>query len=90
MGKRKGNNIQYIQPGRPMQNGYIERFSRLYREAVPDAYLLFGLCQVRELTQDWMEEEYNHKRPHESLGNLTPAEYKILAAEKKITQLIAL
>ncbi|PUB24120.1 integrase-like protein, partial [Elizabethkingia sp. YR214] len=37
--KVKGIHIQYIQPGRPMQNGYIERFNRLYREAVLDAYL---------------------------------------------------
>ncbi|MYY27407.1 integrase core domain-containing protein [Elizabethkingia anophelis] len=39
--------IQYIQPGRPMQNGYIECFNRLYREAVLDAYLFFNLDQVK-------------------------------------------
>lgn len=41
--KERGITIQYIQPGRPMQNGYIERFNRLYREAVLDVYLFFDL-----------------------------------------------
>ena len=48
--------IQFIQPGKPMQNGYIERFNRLYREAVLDAYLFFDLFQVKQLTAEWMEE----------------------------------
>ncbi len=74
--REKGICIQYIQPGRPMQNGYIERFNRLYREAVLDAYMFFDLYQVRQLTQEWME-EYNVRRPHESLGNLTPYEWKM-------------
>lgn len=69
-------NIQYIQPGKPMQNGYIERFNRLYREAVLDAYLFFDLDQVRQLTLEWME-EYNQRRPHEALNNLTPEEVRI-------------
>lgn len=58
-----------------MQNGYIERFNRLYREAVLDAYLFFGLSEVRILTNEWIE-EYNNKRPHESLGNMTTFEWK--------------
>jgi len=68
-------NIQYIQPGRPMQNGYVERFNRLYRDAVLDAYLFFDLYQVKHLTEEWRE-EYNQRRPHESLGDLTPYEWK--------------
>lgn len=66
--------IQFIQPGKPMQNGFIERFNRLYREAVLDAYLFFDLYQVKLLTQEWMI-EYNERRPHEALNNLTPMEW---------------
>jgi putative transposase len=70
----KGIMIQFIQPGKPMQNGYIERFNRLYREAVLDAYLFFDLYQVKQLTEEWMI-EYNERRPHEALNNLTPEEW---------------
>ena len=80
--KDRGITIQYIQPGKPTQNGYIERFNRLYREAVLDAYLFFDLYQVKQLTDDWIE-EYNERRPHEALNNLTPVEWsnKILNIE---------
>jgi putative transposase len=67
--------LQFIQPGKPMQNGFIERFNRLYRGAVLDAYLFFELNDVRNLTNEWIE-EYNYKTPHESLANLTPIEWK--------------
>ena len=39
-----------------MQNGYIERFNRLYREAILDAYLFIDIREVRALTDDWIEE----------------------------------
>jgi putative transposase len=71
---QKGITIQFIQPGKPIQNGYIERFNRLYREAVLDAYLFFDLYQVKQLTEEWMI-EYNERRPHEALNNLTPEEW---------------
>ena len=74
--RKTGIVIQFIQPGKPMQNGYIERFNRLYREAVLDAYLFFELDQVRYLTAEWIE-EYNHRRPHEALNNQTPEEVRI-------------
>lgn len=70
----KGIRVQYIQPGKPMQNGFIERFNRSYREEVLDAFLFYDLNQVRVLSQEWMD-DYNHKRPHESLNDMTPVKF---------------
>ncbi|MFO7607354.1 MAG: IS3 family transposase [Desulfurivibrionaceae bacterium] len=69
-----GMMIQYIQPGKPNQNAYIERFNRTYRNELLDLYLFRNLGEVREATYWWMI-EYNEQRPHDSLADLTPAEY---------------
>lgn len=84
--KDNGIQLQFIQPGKPMQNGYIERFNRLYREAVLDAYLFSDLDQVRQLTQEWIE-EYNQRRPHEGLNNMTPEEWKYKVSKNEYLQL---
>lgn len=69
-----GMTIQYIQPGEPNQNAYIERFNRTYREELLSLYLFNSLSEVREATY-WWRNDYNELRPHDSLGNMTPAEY---------------
>ena len=66
--------IRYIQPGKPVQNAFIERFNRSYRTEVLDARIFNNLVEVKEITQEWME-HYNYHRPHESLENLSPIEY---------------
>jgi len=66
--------LEFIQPGKPMQNSYVERFNRTYREEVLDLYVFSRLSEVRKITDDWIE-QYNQERPHEALNNLTPVEY---------------
>ena len=77
--KEAGMAIQYIQPGKPNQNAYVERFNRTYREELLDQYLFSTLDDVREATYWWMI-EYNEERPHDALGDLTPKEARINAA----------
>lgn len=71
---RQGVNLHYIQPGKPTQNAYIERFNRTLRNEVLDAHIFEDLDQVRELCWHWMI-GYNEERPHESLNNLTPSQF---------------
>jgi putative transposase len=71
--EKRGVFIDYIEPGKPNQNAYIERFNRSYRNEVLDTWLFRNLDEVREITWNWML-EYNEERDHDSLGGLTPAE----------------
>lgn len=67
--------LKCIEPGKPMQNGYIERFNRSYRQDVLDANWFSCLMDVRILSEEFRH-DYNYNRPHESLGNISPMEYK--------------
>ena len=70
-----GIELWYIQPGKPNQNAFIERFNRTYRTEVLNAYVFESLEQVREITAEWLQ-SYNEERPHEALAGLPPATYR--------------
>ncbi len=64
----------YIAPGKPMQNGFCESFNGRMRDELLNETLFFGLDHARKTIGSWTA-DYNHQRPHSSLGYATPAEY---------------
>ena len=66
--------LEFIKPGTPTQNSYVERFNRTYRDEILNMYVFKTLTEVRERTENWIQ-EYNDERPHDSLADLTPWEY---------------
>ncbi|MGX1640474.1 integrase core domain-containing protein [Sphingobacterium sp. NPDC055431] len=62
-----------------MQKAYIERFNRTFRVSILDAYLFEDSLQVQILAEERIQ-NYNYKRPHESLGGKAPMEYDSLPA----------
>ena len=66
--------IQFIPPGKPMQNGFIERKNGSIRKELLNAYLFNSLNEVREWCENWRI-DYNTERPHKSLGYLSPERF---------------
>lgn len=69
-----GITIHYIQPGKPAQNAFIERFNRTYRQAILNQHWFDSVAEAQAITDDWLT-HYNEERPHQSFGQLAPAQY---------------
>lgn len=65
----------YIKPGKPQQNGFVERFNGSFRREFLNVYLFETLTQVRDMAWVWML-DYNDERTHDSLNKLPPAVYR--------------
>ena len=80
--QEKGVRWDYIQPGKPYQNGYIESFNGKLRDECLNENLFTSLQEAKRLVEAWRE-EYNELRPHSSLGGKTPNEKA--RGEEKLT-----
>jgi putative transposase len=66
--------LAFIQPGKPMQNGFVERCNGNIRKELLNAYVFTTLQEVREKAEEWRQ-DYNCSRPHQSLGFVPPVEF---------------
>ena len=64
----------YIAPGKPMQNGFVESLNGRFRDECLNEHLFRSLPSARGIIEDWRI-DYNARRPHTSLGGLTPNEF---------------
>ncbi len=64
----------YIEPGAPWENGYAESFNSKVRDELLNAEEFGSVVEAKVLAKGWRQ-DYNHVRPHSSLGYRTPAEY---------------
>ena len=71
--RKHGIALTYIQPGKPMQNGYVERCNGSIRKELLDANVFYSLKEVHERIEIWMR-DYNFERPHEALGYRAPVD----------------
>ena len=67
----------YIEPGKPVQNAFIESFNSRLRDECLNEHVFLTLAEARATIDAWRQ-DYNHLRPHSSLGALTPTEFAML------------
>ena len=69
--QQRGIRIEYIQPGKPQQNAYVERYNRTVRYDWLNQTLFNNIAEVQDAATRWLW-TYNHERPNMALGGMTP------------------
>lgn len=77
-----GVNLHFIDPGKPIQNAFVESFNGRFRDECLNQYWFKSLWDAQEIIEKW-KRDYNTNRPHSSLGNLTPQQFRELEEEKR-------
>jgi putative transposase len=80
---RSGCQLHFIRPGKPQENGYIESFNGKLRDECLNEHWFLSLAHARSIIEEWRC-DYNQRRPHSALGNLTPLEFSGLQEDTQI------
>jgi putative transposase len=77
---RRGVQLNFIRPGKPIENAYAESFIGRLRDECLNENWFMNLKHARDIIEDWRK-DYNEVRPHSSLQGITPKEYAAITAE---------
>ena len=81
----RGVRLRFIEPGKPIQNAFIESFNGRLRDECLNEHWFLTLVHAREVIEEWRI-DYNQRRPHSALGNLTPLEFSRLQQDTQVKQ----
>lgn len=71
---RRGVQLDFIRPGKPVENAFIESFNGCLRDECLNVHQFASLADAQIIIEGWRR-DYNQRRPHSSLGHLTPEEF---------------
>ena len=83
---RSGVSLRFIDPGKPMQNAYIESFNGKSRDECLNQHRFISSEEARSVSEAWRV-DYNERRPHRSSRHLTPAEFAAKCGSKQVAEL---
>ena len=70
--EKQGVRLEYIQPGKPKQNAFIERYNRTVRGELLSQYIFETIEEAHDQATEWLW-TYNNERPNMAIGGITPA-----------------
>jgi putative transposase len=82
----RGVRLRFIDPGKPVQNAYIESFNGRLRDECLNEHWFLSLAHARSIIEEWRC-DYNQRRPHSALGNLTPLEFARVLEDTQTKQM---
>ena len=83
---KSGVSLRFIDPGKPMQNGFIESFNGKFRDECLSQHWFVSLEEARGVAEEWRV-DYNERRPHRSLQHQTPAEFAAKCSSNQAAEL---
>ncbi len=72
----RGVRLRFIEPGKPVQNAFVESFQGRLRDECRDRHWFLGLADARHTVEAWRR-DYNRARPHSALGYRSPEEFRL-------------
>lgn len=81
----RGVQLDFIRPGKPVENAYIESFNGKLRDECLNTHQFRTLDEAKAIIEAWRR-DYNEHRPHGALGHLTPREFAMIRQDSKATE----
>ena len=85
---RRGVQLDFIRPGKPVENAFIEAFNGRLRDECLNVHQFASLADAKTKIETWRL-DYNQRRPHSSLGDLTPNEFVARCQGMRVAEAVA-